>query len=376
MKRFWPVGLGGCLIACAYIAIVLARSGWDPTAALAQGEEAHKQRIYAEIELGREVVTRPALGHDGKFFFILANDPWLLEPSRHAAHLDYPTYRAQRMLYPILAGGFGLFPAHVAVWGLIVVNLLAAGVGCAFMGKMAYQMGRTQWLGLVFAVSPGVLADLDISGSGALALSLALAATTLSIDGRHHWAVAALTGAVLARETMVLIAVGLFLWLWLQQQVVRLALVVIPALALLTWRVYAGFRLQEIESATATLEGLSRNFDLFPLRGAVGASPFWSLSTPTLIWIAAQIVFVLLFVRRAWGTRHVVGWIAWPFVIMALFLSTAVWIQPYDLARAIAPVFVAYPLLLFARDSASPALVQQPKINRAPKWQLLNYNRR
>jgi hypothetical protein len=38
--------------------------------------------------------------------------------------------------------------------------------------------------------------------------------------------------------------------------------------------------------------------------------------------------------------------------LLSLFLSVLVWLEPYDIARAIAPVFLAYPLLLFAKFPA------------------------
>ena len=69
----------------------------EPSAFLAIGADSGAQRQYAERVLGHKVATRPDLGHDGRFFFILANDPFLLAATEHASFLDLPTYRAQRI---------------------------------------------------------------------------------------------------------------------------------------------------------------------------------------------------------------------------------------------------------------------------------------
>ena len=39
-------------------------------------------------------------------------------------------------------------------------------------------------------------------------------------------------------------------------------------------------------------------------------------------------------------------WGALPFVALAMILSEAVWRQPFDISRAVAPVFTAAPFLL------------------------------
>ena len=73
---------------------------------------------HLESLVGGPVVLIDGTGHDGQYFFLQANDPWLLNPTEGLEFLDFPTYRAQRMLYPVVAGLGGLLgpPRSCGVW--------------------------------------------------------------------------------------------------------------------------------------------------------------------------------------------------------------------------------------------------------------------
>ncbi|HEX5671871.1 MAG TPA: hypothetical protein VFY46_04020, partial [Acidimicrobiia bacterium] len=145
--RLWPVTASGLAIGLIYILRVLIPAEGNPSIFLALGEESPRQTAYAQSRLG-SVVVRDAFGHDGKFFFVQANDPFHLEPDANAAFLDRPVYRGQRMLYPALAGGLGLFPPGLVVWSMLGVNLAALVAATAVAGKLAAGWGASPWLGL------------------------------------------------------------------------------------------------------------------------------------------------------------------------------------------------------------------------------------
>jgi hypothetical protein len=136
----WRVAAVGVMIGVALVIRNLIPVGWDITTFAAFGADAPETLAYGQSLLG-DVEARAGLGHDGKFFFIQANDPWLLQPSDHASYLDRPLYRAQRMLYPMLAGGFGLFSQHVVVWAMVLINVAALGVGTLVTSQVARAMG-------------------------------------------------------------------------------------------------------------------------------------------------------------------------------------------------------------------------------------------
>ena len=116
--------LASCLIAFR----IYQDNDSDITSFVAFGEDDPVSADYGRERLG-EVFLRSELGHDGKFFFIQANDPFLLDPEANASYLDDPVYRAQRMLYPVLAGAGGAASPEVIVWLMLLINLVGLGLG-------------------------------------------------------------------------------------------------------------------------------------------------------------------------------------------------------------------------------------------------------
>jgi hypothetical protein len=122
---------------------VVVPADWDPSAVASFGIEEQSTLEYASSRLDR-VVARPSIGHDGRFFFVQANDPFLLQPQENAWLLDRPTYRTQRMFYPLLAGMGGLLSPSYILWGLIGVNVAATGLGTLAVAAYAVQHGLSR----------------------------------------------------------------------------------------------------------------------------------------------------------------------------------------------------------------------------------------
>jgi hypothetical protein len=58
------------------------------------------------------------------------------------------------------------------------------------------------------------------------------------------------------------------------------------------------------------------------------------------------VIIVVAFTVLAPRSRLPIAWGALPFVALAVVLSVDVWREPFDLSRAVAPVFTAAPFLV------------------------------
>jgi hypothetical protein len=342
------MGVIGSIGAVLLVGRLLAEFDFDPTTTIKFATLDPEQNAYAEELLGREIVVAPKAGHDGKFFFSQAMDPFLFEPDLHAVHLDRPTYRAQRMAYPAMASLGGLLPAEATAWGLIVVNVLAMGVGTAFTALVAMRMGISRWFGLAFLLNPAMIVTLNIDGGGIVAMAAMMAGVYYVMKDSLIPAAVALAVAALARETMLIAAVGLGLFILYKKRTVAWALAA-PAIAVAGWWVYVRWRLGGL--LEQDVKALDR-----PFVGFYQAFQLWLDTQGNAIDMLMGIVLLVMSVMvliRAVKTPTALGWAVSGFALLAIFMSAPVWLNYYDSARALAPVLTAYVLLVPAEARAN-----------------------
>jgi hypothetical protein len=337
------VALLGTTLGLLIIVSLLSSIEWDASAFLRVGKEDPRIASYVEDRLDHVRPVAP-LGHDGKFYFIQAHDPFLLDPGNHADLIDRPVYRTQRLLYPLLASAGGLLSGWAVAWGLIAVNLFAIALGTWATSKLAISLGTTPWLGLAFALNPGVIFELVIDGAGALGWALAILGVWLIIEGRYSGGVVAVAAAVLAREAMILVALGLAIRMWRSDRTRAVGMVAWPALGALVWAVWVRFRL-----GVPLLASESEEIGL-PFVGLAGAVSRW-IETPGRNLLFGVVVIALLLVVAMQSVRNpsFVSYSTLGFVVLAPLLTRQVWLNYFDITRAVAPVFTTFVLLLFAR---------------------------
>lgn len=347
------------LIATACFSIlVLVQVAWDPSIFVGFGRDEAPSMEYGEAALG-SVMLRPGAGHDGKFFFIQANDPWLLDPASNAAALDRPLYRSQRMLYPALAGGMGVFEPDVVVWALLLVNVIAMGAGTWAVSVIAREMGMSTWWGLAFLLNVGFLSELAIDGAGIVASATAFLAVAMLLQRRFAFGLVFLSLSALTREAMLVCAFGVALWLWrvAKQRGRAVAVLLVPVGVVAMWAIYVRLRLGFVGEGPQVLEIGA------PFVGFARSISGW-LSDPSIDLVAgfAVLTLLMLFVRRVLISRHLVGWAFAGFVLLGVVLTKRVWVGYFDITRAIAPVLTSFALLLFAPAAAvgAEALVLSP----------------
>lgn len=340
------------LVSLLFTGVMVARNlvvfDGNPSVFMAFGADTTASREYAVALLGDDLDFRSGLGHDGKFFFAQANDPFLLHPEVHAATLDRPVYRSQRVLFPLIAGGFGLLSPWGVVWGMLALSVVTFAIGTYATALVAQGMGGSAWWGLAFGLNIGVVSELLVGGAGHLGLALVMFAIAALQRGRVGWSVLALCGAVLTREVLLIAVAGIAVWLWNHRHR-RLAVVhaLVPGLVVLAWGAYVRARIgwmtgvSEVEEIGWPMVGLARAARLWPhslLNGMVGL---------------AVVVLLILFLRRALMSRWLVGYAAFGFVPVAFLLTLQVWFGYFDITRAVSPVITAFLLTAFAAGGPS-----------------------
>jgi hypothetical protein len=346
-RKALVVGLFAVALIGLFVFRVLSAVEWDPTVFIGFGENGTPTLEYAEERLGT-VSQRVGDGHDGKFFFVQANDPLLLHPEIHAAALERPLYRSQRMLYPLIAGGFGTFTPEVIVWGLLVTNILAMGVGTWMTALVARSMGISQWWGMAFALNPGFISEFVIDGAGILAAALAMGAVAAMLRDRVAPAIVLLALAALTREAMLIAALGTAWWVWRQRGEMRRAVMVgvVPLFSVALWAIYLRLRIGW-DSGVSEVQEIG-----WPFVGFVQAIESWIGNPLDLLIGFVLLALLLVFGMRVLVSKDLVGWAFVGFVGLGVLFTEQVWQNYFDITRAVAPVITAFVLMTVASRSA------------------------
>ncbi len=311
------------------------------------GDTVAERTAHVEDVLGRDVATVDLLGHDGSMFFLQALDPFYLSPDEHAIHLDRPVYRAQRMLFPTIAGVGGLLPAEAVLWTMAVTNVAALALGTVAAGRLATRLGGTPWLGLAFLLNPGVIFEFDISGAGILAFAAALWGTLALEEGRQRRAIAWFAAAVLAREVMLLYLAGVCVYRLWQTRRIPWLLGGIPALTVTAWAGYVRLRLDSHDGVNEVQEFGP------PFGGMLDSLENW-LDNPIDLGVVAGLIIVMpLLVLRAWQRPNALAFGATGFIVVAILMTQQVWWRFFDISRAVAPIITAYVITAFSASGAT-----------------------
>jgi hypothetical protein len=236
---------------------------------------------------------------------------------------------------------------------MLGVNLAALVAATVVAAKLAVGWDASPWLGLAVPLNLGLLSEIDIGGAGVVAMLMALGGVLALTAERGAVATPTLffTLAALSREVTLLFAAGVVAVLFLMKRRILWQLVVVPVVAVGAWRLYLLERLSNLPTGEAE-RGLGA-----PLVGIWQALRYWR-EDPIDLAIGVVLLTVLAaFAIRAVRSRNLLAWGALPTVALASILSVYVWREPYDIARAIAPVLTAYPFLLFLMASKRPTSV-------------------
>jgi len=179
-----------------YAGVTLARHGWDPMAFVIVGE-----RFDPGVPGG-------SLGYDGQFAYQIARDP-----VGGRCYLDVPSYRYQRILYPLLARLLSLGKAPLIPWVLILINVVALPTGTALTEAILAKHGVSRWHALAYGLYIGLLMPVRLDLTEPLAYMLVQAGVLAFSRQRLRMSALWFALAALTRETTLLFALAYILHL-------------------------------------------------------------------------------------------------------------------------------------------------------------------
>lgn len=338
-----------------FILMQLIGYGGDITRFVIAGPQFIPPQVGATVGLS---VLSHGTGNDGQFYYLLALNPFSPHVALPGAHYDWPSYRAQRILYPLVVWALSLGgrPALVPLM-LPLVNLAAVVAVGWVSATLARRFGAQPLWGLLLAFYPGLLVSLAADIGDPLAMALALGGLLALVNRRWGWASALFSLAALSRETTTLIPLALAIAALLAR-VTPLPALRLPAIRLIAREDRrAGFLAGVIPCIAACawqLEtlvvwghlgvGSGESNISYPLLGLFISLLVWTkLSYPLLqIVLYGNVFYLLGIVIIAWQAQR---WgkkapgaiaLAWALnVALAVFFSLNIWDFYYFLRAAL-----------------------------------------
>ena len=304
-------------------------------------------------------------GYDGQFYYRLALNPLTHQATAFHITLDNPPYRQQRVGLPATAWAVReVFRAPTSL-ALVLVNVLAL-VAIGWVGAMwARKYGRSPWWGIALAASPALVMALARDLTEPLATAALVAGLLLWTRGRLWLASIAFTAAVLCRETVLVVLLGMGVWCLVQllrgggrrirrTSATQIVALCIPAGIEVGWQ----FHVKEVwgDKKLPTLSGNGQvGFSLLkPVRSFFFNARDIGLSHQGIldgIWLVERFLLLGLLIVVASGLLRSaappeirLGW-----VFAALLGLSVAWNQDVEFVRAANEAIIVGQLLLLAR---------------------------
>jgi len=303
----------------------------DIRALLCVGEETHHPAAFDTVP------TAGPWGYDGQQYAALATDPFLRHQDTVEA-LDSPSYRATRVMVPMLAW---LLAVGNSTTALVVYQLLCWGLGLGAVLLVACWLadeGLSPWWAMLLVTSTGLAAAIIRTTPDAAALLFMLAALWLHARHRPWPALVLACAAVLARETSYLVALAVALdELRHRRFSIAAAFASAPLALLVAWQFYLR---SVLGSAFATgTSNFSVPFTWVPAKLATvfaGGSIWWMEFLGLCAVVATVLVMIVVATKPSSWSAPELSFLA--FGAMGLFLSYNVYCEAWAYARALVPV--------------------------------------
>ncbi len=333
--RFALWFLVGVVVVLSFQAFFISRYRGDWTVLVRVGA-LKPHRALIESELGPLICVDP-LGHDGQVNYLIARDPFDRRGTSAILRAsDSPAYRYRRILFPLLAGGFGWFGPGATVCGLVFWTAVGGGLVAASCATLCAEWKLPAMVLLFALCDPGIFLSAQVLTNDLLAMGLGLTGVVLWVRGREYSAGLVLAAAVLVRETSILFSLCLAASTFRECSSGRsVRLLAISGLPYLAWSLWVGIQMpgsDGLHNLSLPFVGLFSSISLWrdPARVGFGIVSLAFLAAASVIARTADRPLIRLSCQ------------AWLF--LAAILSAAVWEHPGNAIRAIGPlwIFVAF----------------------------------
>lgn len=183
------------------------------------------------------VSVEHSAGYDGQFYLRLALSPFSKAQVEHGIRLDYPVYRAQRIVYPLIVNVLSFGSVTMTLWLLVLVNVAAVCAVSGVSARLLEYYGIAGAYGIVVALFPSFLLTVRRDLTEAVELAFVMAGVLAIVKQRWLPAALLLALAALSKEPSLLVPGAALAVIVVDRNGRRLWLLIAPA-AYFAWKLF------------------------------------------------------------------------------------------------------------------------------------------
>ena len=342
----------------------------------------HISTIDPIAKLAKEIdpnitLVNSASGYDGKYYYSIGIDP-ILKGHAHTL-IDQTPYRYGHPLHGWLAYLFSFGNPRLVPSALLVITLLGMMCSAYIYTKLSTNFGYSRWLGLIVAVTPGMLFALQNSTTETVGFALVgfLLYYWITPSRFSNFIVILLSSLIcLDKEQYTLIVLVLLLQEALSSirnhtfnlsTVKRLASISSGLFVLAFWYIYIYTQLKTLPShyengnITVPFIGWIRtmNRSVSLQNGSFTQSQLGSLVTPVLIFYLVLLFYALV---KALKSKSTLGFIALTQVLLIFCFDWRTLLYPHEMLREPAVGLGLIILLLCSKKHRDKGDFGNPKL--------------
>lgn len=291
---------------------------------------------------------------DSQQAFVIAHDP-LIRSKSFISLMDFPQYRYQRILYPMLCRIFSFGNNRMLPYIFFLINMLAFFGGGYVVFKIAEMKHWTKLVVIAYFANTGLLYASFNDMTESSALFFVLMGLFCWLKQRENVAVVCFSLAVLTRETFITVPFSVFVWDYIKRRRTlgyTMGLVGAVSLPLVLWCAYIQFRLPggeilAVPPWSPPSFGAGRFSIPFVAMWQEAYYGFHHLTTHTelrrtlsLTVVTTSMIFLLIY--AFFKERNFWSWIGMVQGIFVSMLRGDIWNYHLGAARVVIPLFFLF----------------------------------
>jgi hypothetical protein len=246
LKKYYPIIIV-FFIYLTSIGILLKSFNGEITGFICLGDhEKYPQIIkYPDFIRGNAFIFKDSFGYDGFFYYYIAHDPFIQKDLFY--YLDMPSFRYQRILYPLLVYITSLGNNSLMPYMMVMINLVFILGGMWLIIEILTLYGLSPWYSICFGLYPGLLLSVFRSLYNPVSIFFLLMGFYFYIKDKIKLSSLAFMFSLLAKESNLIFVFIIILFELFYRRFKKVIFLIYSIIPFILWQLYLYFKFNRVK---------------------------------------------------------------------------------------------------------------------------------